>query len=101
MIQTFGNLDYVGGGKGPVFCCRCAEEGYGLAMYVIYDRPRDYPDKIVIRKWIIGPELKPLPTRFITLHDTVDAAREALAPLRLYRQERDPADDPVIVDVWF
>lgn len=100
MIQTFGNLDYVGGGKGPVFCCRCAEEGYGLAMYVIYDRPRDYPDKIVIRKWIAAPGME-IPTRFITLHDTLEEAREALAPLRLYRDERNPAADPVVLEVWF
>lgn len=67
-----------------------------LPMWVIYDRPRDYPDHVVVRKWLVREQAEPTPC---TLHDSIEAARAALPP-GLVCLPRDPHDDPFIVETW-
>ena len=72
-----------------------------LEMYVVYSRPRDYPDKFVVRRWAIGrkpgePVAEP---DWFYLGDSLDQVR-AHVPGHCVRLERDPNDEPQIVECW-
>lgn len=69
-----------------------------LTLWVIYDRPSDYPDKVVLRRQFatrrcveIDPEA--------WVFDTVTQARLAIPPF-LHNLGRYDMDDPCIVEVW-
>lgn len=68
--------------------------------FTIYERPRDYPDKFVIRKWVVIPGApNPVHDPDCRLADSLEAAR-ALIPRGMYRLPRDFADDKCIAEVW-
>ncbi len=69
-----------------------------LSQWVIYDHPRDYPEKFVMRRWKIGAE-NVLATDEMATADTLDEIRRAVPPGR-YRLPRYRDDDPCIVEVW-
>jgi len=70
-----------------------------LDMWVIYDRPSDYPDKYVVRKWAIMSKAAPLASVGQSVHDTLDQAREAI-PQGLFKLDRFIDDDLAIKEVW-
>lgn len=63
-------------------------------LWTIYDRPSDYPESFVARKFIV------LPTDEVIVRDTLAEVREAIGSRALVRIERSPLDDPKIVEVW-
>ena len=69
-----------------------------LRMWTIYESPRDYPGRFVVRGWTVQREPVPdeLPTAVV---DTLAAARRHV-PVGLFRLDRDPDDDPTIVETW-
>lgn len=69
-----------------------------LEMWVIYERPRDYPDSFVVRRWLIEKG-SPVPTDTIRVVASLEEAREQV-PAGLYRMDRQPVDDPYIAEVW-
>lgn len=69
----------------------------GLAMWVIYDHPKDYPNNIVTRKWEIGLTVKV--DSECTLSTSLNEARTKL-PFGLFRIPRFKEDDPVIIESW-
>lgn len=72
-------------------------DGTVLKMWTIYAHPADYPEGYVARQWIIGPGNEyPGPARY---RPDLEAARAAL-PEGLYRLDRDPGDDPTVVESW-
>lgn len=71
----------------------------GLTTWVIYDHPADHPEHIVLRPWTVLGADRVLPGP-VTLCDSLDRARELLAPLGLHRLDRHPDDDPTITEVW-
>lgn len=66
-------------------------------MFVIYDRPDDHPDKVVVRKWNCAVQAQP--ARDCMLHDSIDDARRSLPP-GLVCLQRAMADEPQIVETW-
>ncbi len=70
-----------------------------IAFYAIYNSPADFPGRVVVRKWLIGLGLKPVPTDEIAIVDSVEEAREFL-PLGLVCFTRHELDDPCIVEMW-
>lgn len=66
-----------------------------LEIWVIYDKPKDFPDHFVARKW-----LNDTPTQEVRQSDSLEALRRML-PEGLYRQPRDKHDDLTIVESWF
>lgn len=69
-----------------------------LLMYVIYEHPKDYPDRFVVRRARIrGPKVKldAVPM----LADDLEDARSCVPP-DLIRLKRYMLDDPCIVEVW-
>jgi hypothetical protein len=71
----------------------------GLTTWVIYDHPADFPEHFVVRPWTVagGGRLEPGSAR---LCGTLEQARAALVNLGLYRMDRQPDDDPTVVEVW-
>lgn len=70
-----------------------------LNMFTIYRRPKDYPDKFVVRRWVIaGGEPKPddLPLAVVA---SLEEARRVLPP-GLHCLGRGDNDDPCIVESW-
>lgn len=65
--------------------------------YIIYDRPKDYPDHFVVREFDIFPNLV-VPGR-CRLAYSLEQARN-LVPPGLALVQPDPSDDPVIVEIW-
>lgn len=70
-----------------------------LNIYVITEKPRDFPNDFVVRRQSVGPggvvrwdtEAKTAPT--------LEEARKHVPP-GLIRFDRAPTDDPVIVESW-
>jgi hypothetical protein len=69
-----------------------------LHQWVVYENPRDYPGKFVVRRWLIGPGTI-TPVAAVEVTDTLDEARAAV-PDGLFCTPRMPDDDPCIVEVW-
>lgn len=70
-----------------------------LGLFVVYGRPRDYPEGFVVRRWTAAAGVEARPDLVATYHPSLAAAR-ASVPLGLYRLERQTGDDPSIVEVW-
>jgi hypothetical protein len=69
-----------------------------LALWTVYDHPSDFPDRFIARLSLISR------TGVVATQKTVSAAtleelRDRLPP-GLCRLDRDPSDDPVIVETW-
>ena len=68
-----------------------------LVIFVVTERPKDYPQGYVLRAQLVRAgriEMGPAWTR-----PTLEGLR-AIIPLGLYRQPRVPHDDPAIVETW-
>lgn len=74
-----------------------AQENNDLLVWTIYDHPRDKPDVYVVRPHS-SKEGKPMSVFFE--YATIEGARAALLHVGLYRLQRSPTDDRVIVESW-
>jgi hypothetical protein len=71
-----------------------------LVMYTVFDRPRDFPQCFVIRRFFITGAPEPEPdTIAYAVGPTLDCVRRQL-PAGLYRIPRQPEDEPQIVETW-
>lgn len=68
-----------------------------LPMWTVYRQPLDHPDHYVARMFVTLPA--PVATHVAIVADTLEELRQAL-PAGLLRLERQPADEPQIVEVW-
>lgn len=73
-----------------------------LDLWVVYDSPKDHPGKVVVRLWRIAPTfLQAIATTTLLTFDDIEAARARLRERgHVYRINRSPDDDPVIVETW-
>ncbi len=69
-----------------------------LSLWTIYEKPKDHPDKYVVRRHVIEPG-KTYPTGDFALFDTLEEAREYI-PEGCTDIGRYDEDDPVIVESW-
>lgn len=67
-------------------------------MWVVTESPSDHPGKFVARRHIIGRGF----VRATTNHHVAPSLAEVRAtlPPGLFRLQRKPGDDPVIVESW-
>lgn len=69
-----------------------------LNQYVIYNNPKDYPGKFVLRKWVINPAgLHSGP--ILGIADNIEEVRKYL-PSYAVKLSVCENDDPVIAEVW-
>lgn len=65
-------------------------------MWTIYDNPRDFPGRFVVRVWY-----GTVPEPECTTHDTLEAARLSVMDEGASGFfDRSPEDDPCIVETW-
>lgn len=69
-------------------------------MWTVYDRPLDYPDKVVARRWEVGPGGSVTATPDVLGAETLDDIRRFFEDRGLYCLTRQPGDDPAIVETW-
>lgn len=70
-----------------------------LQFWVIYDRPTDHPNHIVVRVWDLMCDNTLVPRQEATFYETIEAAQKNLPP-GLYNIGRFEKDDPAIAEVW-
>jgi hypothetical protein len=75
-----------------------AHLGERLAFWTVYERPKDYPQGFVARRFEIQAGL-PLATDNAFFGPTLESVR-AQIPKGLLRIARDPDDEPQIVEIW-
>lgn len=77
--------------------------GEGVVMWVIFDRPLDFPDHYVMRAQESASALGYVGiarARIACLADTIGELREPLIERGLYRLPRHPNDVASLVEVW-
>jgi len=67
-----------------------------LEIWTLYDHPRDYPNSYVARKF-----LNDKPTSEFMVSPSLASLRKYFDQKGLLCLNRDPNDDPVIVETWF
>lgn len=73
----------------------------GLAIWVVYDHPSDYPEVYVARRWMVS-SAENVATGEVMQHESLEQLRRAIF-LRtggLVRMPRRPDDDPTILECW-
>lgn len=72
-----------------------------LITFTIYEKPKDYPDKFVVRRWaVVRGQPNPVPDpKAWAVTDSLEQARASLPP-GLVCIDRYAQDDPVIVETW-
>lgn len=65
-----------------------------LNIWVVYERPLDYPGGFIARRFELDS-----PTTDIRKGESLNAVRDQLPP-GLTRIDRDPNDEPQIVECW-
>jgi hypothetical protein len=71
-----------------------------LAIYVIYDHPKDFPNTYVAKRdWIMSGRVV-RDTAFILVSPNVEQLRDIFKQNGLTKLPRDPNDVPVILEYW-
>ncbi len=66
-----------------------------MPIITVFKSPTDYPGKYVARVYDLEK-----PTNLVAVADTYEELLEAIPTRQMVRLERDPKDDPVIVETW-
>ena len=69
-----------------------------LLIYAIYERPLDYPDRFVVRRWKVVGAI-PTPEKVPMIANDLEDARACVPPDKM-RLDRCVIDDPAILEVW-
>ena len=69
-----------------------------LPMWIVYDRPADYPQHVVARQWLVLAG-RLIATNDILIADDLEALREQLPP-GLIPLARNDIDPPSVVETW-
>jgi hypothetical protein len=77
-----------------------APPGRKLTVWVIYERPLDYPQGYVLRPQYALPGGEVALSQWAWTAPSAEAIRRSLPP-GLYCEAAKPGDDPVILEVWF
>jgi hypothetical protein len=70
-------------------------DNMALDVWTVYDHPTDWPDYFVARRFEVDQ-----PTGSLILNKALSELQQDLASRGLVRLERQPADDPVILETW-
>lgn len=70
-----------------------------LSMWTIYDRPADYPDSFVARRWE-AVDGEAVSTNVIMRSDSLEWLREQMMDMGLVCLSRNDSDEPQVVETW-
>ncbi len=72
-----------------------------MDLFVIYENPKDYPNKFVVRQWrVLELGITQVAVEPLCVVDTLDEARKLMLEKQLFRMAPCEGDDPVIKEVW-
>lgn len=71
-----------------------------LHVWVVFDRPLDFPRHVVVRCQRVGPG-RIEHAQVACLYDSLKEVRDFFAHTGYTWLDRQPGDDPMIVGVWF
>lgn len=74
-------------------------EQRALEMWVVYERPSDYPNHFIARRWDVLKQAEP--TQHVIKAESLEHVREVMIDMGLVCMMRQPEDEPQIVEVWF
>jgi hypothetical protein len=69
-----------------------------LSMWTVYEKPKDYPDGYVARRFEVAGVITATATSIKSRE--LEPIREKLARAGLVRLDRNPEDEPQIVETW-
>lgn len=75
-------------------CYRFAIIANGAPFFVVYEKPKDAPEHVIVRLWLLD-----IPSLHAWRFDKLDDARKAI-PVGLHRLNRDGRDEKQIAEVW-
>lgn len=70
-----------------------------LVMWTVYDRPRDYPNGYIARRYLVTAK-GAFPTDEVETSPLLAELRRRFARRGLSCLTRDPADHPTVVETW-
>ena len=70
-----------------------------LALWVVYQRPEDWADRIVARRWSVHGA-RYWPTDEVVVGTAIGPVRQRLMQRGLVNIGRAAGDDPTILEVW-
>jgi hypothetical protein len=71
-----------------------------LAMWTVYDNPKDYPGKFVARRFDVDAS-GPKPSASIIVAEDLETLQDILQfEMGLVKLMRSPEDEPQIVETW-
>lgn len=70
-----------------------------LTIWTIYQSPLDYPGRFVVRAYDVAGDGQVVPRAEQAVCGSLEEAR-ARVPCGLYWMNRNPVDDPTIVETW-
>jgi hypothetical protein len=71
-----------------------------LSVWKVYNRPKDYPDSFVARRFETGNGKPDAVATADMVTGDLAMIRESMEMCGLYCRPRAPSDDPVIVESW-
>lgn len=76
-----------------------------LAMYTLYEKPQDYPNDYIVRKWEICAGQDPKPCQIVSKFESEDRQSAIAYVNRLFQDHkvllpRSDTDDPIVVGTW-
>lgn len=71
----------------------------GLPIWVVYDHPKDMPHLFVARRWLVNAKGQRA-TDLVLVHTEIEPLREQLEMRGLIKLDRQPGDDPVVMETW-
>jgi hypothetical protein len=73
--------------------------GDALSIWVIYDHPRDFPDRFIARRHVVTGSAQG-PTEDIVADKSLKQLRRVMESRFLTKLDRHPSDDPTIIETW-
>lgn len=70
-----------------------------LAIWTVYDRPADFPNTFIARKYVIH-DGGTSATEDVVVNPHLDSIRQVMRQMGLTCIQRNPEDDPKIVECW-
>jgi len=74
-----------------------------LTTYAVYFNPSDYPEKYVVRGYVVSkefPDGNPIIVPEMVVDSLQECREEMILKRGLYHLNRNPDDDPCIVEVY-
>lgn len=71
-----------------------------MNLWCVYNKPKDYPDKVVARRWVLSASGEPEATDDLVIENRLESVRRKLLEKNLFPLPRHDNDDACIVESW-